>query len=182
MKRLLPTLFIFSSLFVHLYASDIPMSEISSFQDSTHMDSLRININIGYLSSFIIPVDCTRPDVGGSFRLGVFSRKRFGYYLGYSWFNEFHKEFIEYDDKGRLYILGIDFLFMRKKEIQLYGKIGLAMEQFISTYTNRTETETSFKPDFGILRNIKKFNAYIGWQPSAPSHYNMGLGYTFKVK
>ena len=182
MKRLLPILLIFSSLIVHLNASDISKIEILAFQDSTQMDSLRVYVNIGYLSSFITPDDCTRPDVGGSFRLGIFSRKRFGYYLGYSWFNEFHEDFIEYDDKGRLFIAGVDFQIMRKKEIQIYVKVGLAMEQFISTYPNRTETETGFKPDFGILVNARKFNAYIGWQPSDPSHYNIGIGYTLKVR
>lgn len=182
MKRLLPILLIFSSLFVHLNASDNSKIEIHAFQDSIKMDSLRVYVNIGYLSSFIIPDDCTRPDVGGSFRIGILSKKRFGYYLGYTWFNEFHENFIEYDDKGRLFIAGIDYQIMKKKEFQIYVKAGLAMEQFISTYPSRTETETSIKPDFGILLNIKKFNAYIGWQPSDPSHYNIGIGYTFKVR
>ena len=47
-----------------------------------------------------------------------------------------------------------------------------------STYPSRTETETSFKPDFGLLFNINHFNIYAGWQPSGPHHINIGVGFT----
>ena len=56
--------------------------------------------------------------------------------------------------------------------------MGLGYEKYLSVYSTRTETETSFKPDLGILFNINKFNIYTGWQPSDPSHINIGIGIT----
>ena len=54
------------------------------------------------------------------------------------------------------------------------------MEKFKSIYFDRTETETSFKPDFGLLFNIRHFNAYVGYQPPTVAHLNIGPGYTFQ--
>jgi len=141
-------------------------------------DTLRPYVNVGYITSIVQPEDCTRPDAGGSVRLGILRQGRLGFYGGYAWFNEYHEDYIEYDDEGRLYIAGIDYRILESGKFQLYAKLGVALEKFISTYPSRTETETSIKPDFGFLFNINYFNAYLGWQPSAPSHFNVGIGLT----
>lgn len=146
--------------------------------ESNAQDTLRVYLNAGYISSFIQPEDCTRPDAGGSIRIGILTKGIIGFYTGYAWFKEYHEDFIEYDDKGSLLIAGIDLRLLRKKDFRLYCKLGIMNEKFISTYTNRTETESSIKPDIGLLFNYKHFNVYTGWQPSEPVHFNIGVGYT----
>ena len=147
---------------------------------SKAQDTLKLYLNAGYVTSISYPSDRTRPDAGGSIRIGILTRGRLGFYTGYAWFKEYLSDFIEYDDKGSLYLAGLDIRLYRKGEFQSYVKIGAAIEKFISTYrtNSRTETETSVKPDLGLLFNLHHFNTYIGWQPSDPSHFNIGVGFT----
>jgi hypothetical protein len=140
-------------------------------------DTLRPYINVGYVTSIIQPSGRSAPDSGGSVRVGLFTKSRFGPYIGYVWFKE--HETGEYYDKGSLFIGGADYRILRNGKFELYAKLGLIVEKYISVYSNRDETETSLKPDFGLLFNISHLNIYTGWQPSDPSHYNFGIGYTF---
>lgn len=144
-------------------------------------DSLRVYINAGYVTNFQKCDECTKADIGGSIRIGILTKKWVGFYVGYLRFNEYHKDYIDYDDAGVLYIGGADLRFLKTGNVECYAKVGLAYEKFISTYSNRTETETSVKPDFGLLVNINKFNIHLGWQPSEPHHINAGLGLTFNL-
>ena len=142
-------------------------------------DTTRYYINIGYITNIKKCPECKKADQGASIRLGLLTKKRLGFYAGYVFFKEFHPDYAEYDDEGYGFIGGIDFLVLRKKNSKLYLKAGLFNEKFRSTYRNgRTETETSLKPDFGLLFIHKYFNAYLGWQPSDPSHINIGIGMT----
>lgn len=138
--------------------------------------------NIGYVTNIEKCSECKSADTGASFRIGLLTEKRMGYYLGFVFFNEYHPDYADYDDKGRLFIGGIDFKFMEFKKSAWYIKAGIAYEAYISTYrnSNRTETEGSFKPDFGLFINLHKINLLLAWQPSDPHHYNFGIGYTFK--
>jgi hypothetical protein len=164
----------------NLLIVSLVLSGLGLFIEGKGQDTLRLYLNAGYVTSIIRPDDCTRPDAGFSARIGILTNKRIGFYAGYTGFQEYHNESIEYDDKGSLYIAGIDYRLLRRGEFRWYVKLGAAVEQFISTYPTRTETETSFKPDLGFLFNFKYFNLYAGWQPSAPSHFNIGLGFTLR--
>lgn len=146
--------------------------------NSAGQDSLKFYVNVGYITNFKKCEDCTKADAGGSVRIGILTKGRLGYYAGYLWFKEFHKDFIEYDDKGHAFLGGIDFRILRKNNFRWYIQAGLEVEKFISTYPSRTETETSLKPDFGCLFNFNHLNAFIGWQPSEPAHINFGIGFT----
>ena len=142
-------------------------------------DRIRPYLNAGYITSLTKCDDCIQADRGGSIRFGILTKKRLGFYAGYLWFKVFHANYIPYDDKGSMLIAGIDFLLVKKGIFKGYLKLGLGNEKFISVYPNRTETESSIKPDFGLLFNFNRVNAYIGWQPSEPAHFNLGIGFTF---
>jgi len=139
-------------------------------------------LNAGYITSIKTPPDCYKPDAGGTIRIGIlnkglFEKGRLGFYGGYSWFKEYQEDYVGYDDRGSILLAGIDYLVLRRSNFRVYGKLGLGGENFISTYPGgREEKEFSMKPDFGVLFNIKYVNAYLGWQPSDPFHYNIGLG------
>jgi hypothetical protein len=147
-------------------------------------DTLKLYVNGGYLTSFIQPEGSTKPDDGGSIRIGILTQKRMGYYIGYAWFKEYHNEFAEYDDEGKIFLAGVDFRLLGKKDIRCYLNAGLAFENFISTYRNTSVKDTEFspKPDLGLLFNLKFVNLYFGWQPSDPAHYILGLGFTLNLK
>lgn len=141
-------------------------------------------LNGGYVTSFEKGTDNQRADAGGSVRIGVlhkgmFGKGRMGFYAGYLWFNVYYEDYIDYDDKGSALIAGVDFLFLDQENLQWYIKLGIAREKLISTYSYRTETEFSIKPDLGLLINYKHFNTYLGWMPSEPGHINLGIGFTF---
>ena len=141
-------------------------------------DRVRPYLNVGFVTNLEKCPECEKADTGGSIRVGVFTQGRFGFYAGYLWFNEHHPDYIDYDDKGSALLAGIDFRLLRKGGLEWYAKMGIARENFTSTYPNRTETETNFIPDFGLLLNINHFNTYVGWQPSDPHHINIGVGVT----
>ena len=145
-------------------------------------DSIKYFINAGYISNLKKCPECVKADQGGSVRIGILTKKKLGFYVGYLWFNEFHPAYIEYDDKGQGIVGGIEFLLLRKDEFQMYANLGIFNEKFISTYASRTETETSLKPDFGLLLNYKRINTFFGWQPSDPPHLNVGMGFTLFKK
>jgi hypothetical protein len=138
-------------------------------------------INIGYVTNLQKCDECKRADTGGSIRIGVLREKRLGYYGGFIFFNEYHPDWEAYDDKGYLFIAGLDYRILKSNDFEWYAKAGLALEYFVSPYRNstRVETERSFKPDFGFLFNFRHFNVVFAWQPSEPHHYNLGIGYSF---
>ena len=135
-------------------------------------------VNVGYVTNIEKCSECEKRDTGGSIRVGMLTEGRFGFYAGYVWFNEYHPAYIEYDDEGTLIVGGVDIRLVRAGTVSLYGKVGLGREEFTSTYSNRTETETSMKPDLGLLLNLGNLNLYAGWQPSDPPHINVGVGLT----
>ena len=141
-------------------------------------------INAGYVTNLKQCSDCKKADIGGSVRIGIlntglFGNGRFGFYTAYLWFNEYHQDYIGYDDKGSALSAGIDFLLLRKRNLRWYVKLGIANEKYVSTYLNNaTETERSVIPDFGLMVHIKEFNTYVGWQPSSPAHISIGIGLT----
>lgn len=148
--------------------------------DFEEQDSLRFYVNVGYITNIKKCSECTRPDAGGSVRIGILTKGKFGFYAGYLWFNEFHPDYADYDDMGYGFVAGIDFLILTKNDFKWYMNAGLFNEKYKSVYTNgRTEIETSIKPDFGVLFNWNHLNASFGWQPSEPHHINFGIGYTF---
>lgn len=142
-------------------------------------------MNLGYVTSVIAGTNNEKADRGGSIRAGIlnkglFGNGRFGFYGGYLWYNEFSLPDAEYSDRGSLLMLGVNFLTYKKGNSNWYLNLGLSREKFISTYaTGRSEYEINIIPDFGVLYNIKNINIYLGWQPSEPHHFNLGLGYTF---
>lgn len=161
-----------------LYTIPFLIFFIFSYSTSTKaQDSLRIYFNVGFVTSIVQPPGRLSPDSGGSVRVGLFTKSRFGPYIGYVWFKE--DETGEYYDKGSLFIGGIDYRLLRRGDFEMYAKAGLIIEKYISVYSDREDTEISPKPDFGLLINVSKFNAYAGWQPSDPSHFNLGVGFTF---
>jgi hypothetical protein len=152
---------------------------LSSSYKSNAQDRWRPYLNLGYITNIERCADCTQADRGGSVRIGALGKGRFGIYAGYIWFNEYHESYIEYDDKGSGFMAGIDFLVLKRKKIQTYLKAGLFNEKFTSTYPSGIiDIEYNIKPDFGILLDVHPFNFYAGWQPSAPSHFNLGIGLT----
>jgi len=176
MKKLhIPLLILCAILF-------FPLNGWAQDQDNKkeeNQDSTRYYINIGYLTNIKKNSETLKADQGASIRIGLLTKKRLGFYIGYVFFKEYHPAYAEYDDEGYGFIGGIDFMVLRKKNTKLYLKTGLFNEKYKSTYkSGRTEIESSLKPDFGLLLNINHFNAYLGWQPSDPSHINIGLGIT----
>jgi hypothetical protein len=141
-------------------------------------ERLRPYLNVGYVTNLQKCDECKQADTGGSIRVGILNKKKLGFYAGYTWFKEYHEDYIEYDDKGSLISAGIDLLLLRREGFEWYIKLGLGSEKFVSTYPGRTETETSIKPDFGLLFNFNFINTYVGWQPSDPPHINLGIGVT----
>lgn len=160
------------------------LSTLFITHQSFAQDSLKFYINAGYLTSFIKPDDNTSPDDGGSIRIGVLTKKRLGYYAGYAWFKEYHSDYIEYDDKGSLFLAGINYRLFGKKATRCYLNAGLAFENFISVYrmNSKKESEFTVKPELGLLFNINFINLFLGWQPSDAPHYILGVGFTFNIK
>ena len=146
--------------------------------ESEAQEGWRPYLNVGYVTNLQKCDECEKADNGGSVRLGFFTTGRFGFYAGYLWFKEHHPDYIEYDDKGSVIMAGTDIRFLRTGGLEWYAKLGIGRESYTSTYPGRKETETSFKPDFGLLLNIHHFNTYLGWQPSDPHHINIGIGVT----
>ena len=147
--------------------------------ESNAQDSSRIYLNAGYITNLEKCSECEQADTGGSIRIGILTKGKFGFYAGYLWFKEYHLDYIEYDDKGSAPLIGINYRLLTRGNLQLYVNLGLEIEKFTSTYPNRTEDERNIKPDFGLLFNINHVNAYLGWQPSEPPHINIGIGFTF---
>lgn len=145
---------------------------------SEAQDELRLYFNAGYVTNLEKCPECEKADTGGSIRAGIFTSGRWGFYAGYLWFKEHHPPTIDYEDKGSVLLAGIDFRFLRTGSVDWYAQVGMAREKFISTYPNRTETETNFIPDLGLLLGIGHFNALVAWQPSDPFHINLGVGVT----
>lgn len=145
----------------------------------TGQDSSDVFLNAGVITNLEKCSECEKADTGGSLRIGILTKGKIGYYAGYVWFKEYHPDYIEYDDKGSILIAGIDYRILKRGNLRMYLNFGLGIEKFISTYSNRTETESSIKPDFGLLFNINHINMFVGWQPSDPHHYNIGAGLTF---
>ncbi len=143
----------------------------------TAQDSSQVFFNAGLITNIKKCSECEKVDTGGSFRIGVLTKGKMGYYVGYIWFKEYHPDYIDYDDKGSILLGGIDYLIFKRNNIRCYFNFGLGIEKYISTYPNRTETESSIKPDIGLLFDFKVINTYFGWQPSDPHHYNLGLGF-----
>ena len=141
-------------------------------------DSSDVFLNVGLITNLEKCSECEKSDTGGSFRIGVLTKGKMGYYVGYVWFKEYHPDYIEYDDKGSILLAGIDYRIFRSGDLRCYINFGLGIEKFISTYTDKSETESSVKPDIGLLINYKFINTYFGWQPSDPHHYNLGIGFT----
>lgn len=146
---------------------------------SEAQDESRLYLNAGYVTNLSKCDECDKRDTGFSIRAGLFTTGRLGFYAGYLRFKEHHSPNIDYDDEGTLLIAGMDFLFASAGGVDWYAQVGLAREEFKSTYTSgRTEPETQIKPDFGLLLNIKHFNVLMAWQPSDPPHFNIGIGIT----
>ena len=135
-------------------------------------------VNAGYITSLQKCDECESLDAGGSIRVGLLTEGRFGFYAGYLWFTEYHVPTIGYDDKGSGVVAGLDISVLTKGSVRGYAKLGIFIEKFTSDYPGRTETETSPKPDLGFLLHLGHFNTYLGWQPSDPPHFNVGLGLT----
>jgi hypothetical protein len=139
---------------------------------------VRPYLNAGYITNLQRCSECEKADTGGSIRAGLLTRGRFGFYAGYLWFTEHHAPTIEYDDEGSGVLAGLDVRFLERGSLQAYAKLGLLIEKFTSTYPGRTESETSPKPDLGVMLHVGHFNTYLGWQPSDPPHINLGVGVT----
>jgi len=141
-------------------------------------NGLRPYVNVGYVTSLQQCDECEKKDAGGSIRVGLLTEGRFGFYAGYLWFTEYHVPQIGYDDEGSGVVAGLDMRLLRRDNVQGYAKLGLFVERFTSNYPGRTETETSPKPDLGFLLHVGNVNGYVGWQPSDPAHFNVGIGLT----
>jgi len=145
-------------------------------------------VNAGFVTNLKKEPENLKADLGGSLRIGVlnkglFGNGRFGFYGGFLWFQEYHPQGSEYNDQGRVFFGGLSFMLLTKEDFSIYTNLGIGIERFISLYSNSTkEVETSGKPDFGVLFNYKLLNVYLGWQPSAPSHINIGIGLTIAEK
>lgn len=146
---------------------------------------LKPYINAGYITGLKKVDNAEKLDRGGSIRLGIlnkglFGNGRIGFYGGFLWFSEYNSPLAEYDDKGRIFTAGFDILALKQQKSNWYIKLGLGREKYFSYYrtTGITQYEINYIPDFGILYNIKNFNAYLGWQPSDPHHFNLGIGFT----
>lgn len=138
----------------------------------------RLYVNAGYITNFEKCAECTKKDEGGSVRLGILTDGKWGFYAGYLWFTEYNAPYIGYDDEGAGFVGGFDFRLLKHNQLRIYVKTGLFLEKFTSTYPDRSETETSPKPDLGLFFNLDHVNAYAGWQPSEPPHINVGIGFT----
>ena len=141
-------------------------------------DSSDVFVNAGFITNLEKCSECEKADTGGSIRIGVLTKGKMGYFAGYVWFKEYHPDYIEYDDKGSVFLAGVDYRILEKDDLRLYLNFGLGIEEYKSTYPDRTETASSIKPDIGLLMNMSHINLYVGWQPSDPHHYNVGVGFT----
>ena len=140
-------------------------------------------INAGYLTALQPGEDSYLVDNGFSARIGLFNRGlfgngRFGFYVGYISFTTYYEDYVEYDDLGKLLVAGVDYMLLKNDDLSLYASFGLAREKLISQYAFSEETETSLKPDFGIILNYKFFNLFTGFQPAGSPHLNIGIGFT----
>lgn len=149
-----------------------------TLQDKTQ-SKVRPYLNLGYITNLQQGEGTIKRDQGFSVRVGLLTRGRFGFYAGYIFFKEFHTEDVEYGDKGRGPVVGLDFMLVKRENFRWYVNLGLFNEKFISTYPGHTESETSLKPDFGVLFNFNHINASLGLQPSEPHHFGLGVGATF---
>jgi hypothetical protein len=146
---------------------------------SEAQEHARLYLNAGYVTNLQKCDACDKADTGFSVRVGLLRTGRLGFYAGYLRFKEYNVPTTGYDDEGKLIIAGVDLRLLETGPVDWYAKFGLASEEFISTYYNgRTESETNIKPDIGLLLNISHFNALLAWQPSEPSHFNVGIGIT----
>lgn len=161
----------FIKLFLLVFTISLPIN-------LNAQDSSNVFINAGIITNIQKCDQCKKSDTGGSIRLGILTERKLGYFVGYSWFKEYHEDWIDYDDEGNLIFGGIDYRIYKDNKFRVYINVGIGLEQFISTYPNRTEKESSIKPDLGLLFNLSRINLYMGWQPSEPSHYIFGLGVT----
>ena len=138
-------------------------------------------MNIGYISN-LAGADDNR-NTGASLRTGILTKGKFGYQLGYIWYdvdNEFDPDVPiseRYEDKGSAWLLGVDFRLMDKAFFQWYLHAGLAIEKFESIYLNssRVDTESSIIPQLGFMFHMRKINTYIGM---GATNFNIGVGYT----
>ena len=140
---------------------------------------VRPYLNVGYVSNLQKCSECIHADRGFSVRIGLLTHGRFGFYAGYLWFKEYHTEQVGYDDRGAGLLAGLDFMLLKKGDFRWYINLGIFNEKFTSTFPGGSDTETSVKPDFGVLFNFSHINLSLGWQPSEPHHINLGIGLTF---
>ena len=143
--------------------------------------NLKPYVNVGYLSNLSCP-DCNK-NSGGSFRIGILTRSKFGFHIGYVKYNV--KNYTDpdvpppdYEDKGSAWLLGIDYRLLDKAFFQWYLQAGIAYDKFESFYYNsaRVDTENSIIPQLGFMFHMRKINAYIGM---GAANFNIGIGYTF---
>ena len=144
-------------------------------------NKLKPYLNIGYLSNLPGPDD--NRNAGGSLRMGILTKGKFGFHLGYAWYKvDFYTDPDapppDYEDKGSAWLLGVDFRLMDKAFFQWYLQAGLANEKFESVYYNssRIDIENSIIPQLGFMFHMKSINAYIGM---GAANFNIGVGYTF---
>ena len=137
---------------------------------------VRPYLNVGYVTNLAQGCSDCDKRAGGSIRVGILTKSRFGLYAGYVWYNVDQYQKAIYEDRGSVLLLGLDFRLSGSFDFQWYLQAGMAYDRFISEYPNRTETETSLIPQLGCLFIIKKFNTYVGM---GGDNFNVGVGYTF---
>lgn len=136
-------------------------------------------MNVGYGTNFGGDCfDCNK-ETGGSIRLGLLTRGKWGFYVGYVWYSVEQGRPSDYEDSGSAILAGVDFLLLRRGFFEWYLQGGLAYDMFTSDYynSNLTETETSIVPQLGVVFHYRKLNAYAG---VGSSLFNVGLGFTLQ--
>lgn len=135
---------------------------------------IRPYINLGYISNLPGPEDDIRS--GGSIRIGILTKGRFGFQLGYTRYNvKLYDLPPDYEDKGSALLFGVDFRLMNKAFFQWYLHAGLANDTYESVYAFRTEKEHTTIPQLGFIFHIRKFNTFLGM---GGDNFNIGVGIT----
>ena len=79
-----------------------------------------IYLNVGYITNLSSGcADCNK-QTGGSFRVGYSAKSKWGFHIGYVWYNVELIDVVDYEDKGAALILGADFRLINKLNFRWY--------------------------------------------------------------
>lgn len=102
-------------------------------------------LNAGYLTNLSSGCEDCDKQTGGSLRAGYSTQRKWGFHIGYVWYNVELVDVVDYEDKGAALVLGVDFRLVNNLNFRWYLLFGLAFDSYTSTYpsTGREDVENS---------------------------------------